>query len=340
VSQSGPPAHIVPTLKEIASRGWPRPNTMLTADPPVHTRYRRLVSQAFGPRRVEALRPTITRVCDDLAAAIAARAGDVVDMVPAYCAPIPATVVAIALGVPEERFADFKRWADASVAPIGRTLDDAGWIEYAEGVVELQHFFAGEFEARRAEPRDDLLTDLLDGTLEMAELLSIVQQLQVAGSETTASLIADAIVFLADQPGEWDRIAADPSRAAPVVEECLRLSSPYQGLYRTVTTDTELGGAAIPKGSTVWVLHPRQTRETMVGGLHLLWHALIPGSRRYLDRWGNRPSVALGTAGARAITQCPVRADVSVVGDRHRGSSIVIIECPRPALEGRGDRAT
>lgn len=266
VSQSGPPAHMVPTLTEIASRGWPRPNTMLTADPPVHTKYRRLVSQAFGPRRVEAMRSTITRVCDGLADAIAERADGVVDMIPAYCVPIPATVVAIALGVPEERFADFKRWADASVAPIGRTLDDAGWIEYAEGVVELQHYFAGEFEARRAEPRDDLLTDLLDGTLEMAELLSIVQQLQVAGSETTASLIADAVVFLADQPGEWDRIAADPSRAVPVVEECLRLSSPNQGLYRTVTTDTELGGVAIPKGATVWVLYASANRDARVFG--------------------------------------------------------------------------
>lgn len=266
VSQSGPPPHIVPQLKEIASRGWPRPNTMLTADPPLHTKYRRLVSQAFGPRRVEAMRDTITRVCDGLVDAIAARADDVVDMVPAYCVPIPATVVAIALGVPEERFSDFKRWADASVAPIGRTLDDAGWLEYAEGVLELQHYFAGEFEARRTEPRDDLLTDLLDGTLEMAELLSIVQQLQVAGSETTASLIADAVVFLADQPGEWDRIAADPSRTIPVVEECLRLSSPNQGLFRTVTTDTELDGVAIPKGSTIWVLYGSANRDAAVFG--------------------------------------------------------------------------
>ena len=266
VSQSAPPAHLVPKLKEISARGWARPNTMLTADPPLHTKYRRLVSQAFSPRRVEALRPTITRVCDDLVEGLVARADGVVDLVPAYCVPIPATVVAIALGVPEEQFADFKRWADLSVAPIGRQLDEAGWVEHAEGVVELQRYFAGEFQARIDNPRDDLLSTLLDGTLEMAELLSIVQQLQVAGSETTASLIADAVVLLADRPDEWSRIAADPDRAVAVVEECLRLASPNQGLFRITTTDTELDGVAIPKGSTIWVLYGAANRDTEVFG--------------------------------------------------------------------------
>lgn len=273
-SQAIPSPEVGAKVKEIMSKGWPRPATMLTADPPVHTRFRRLVSKAFTPSRVAALAPDILRICERL---VDEFPGTHVDLLPTFCVPIPTSTVAIALGVPEERFADFKRWADASIAPIGRELDEAGWIEFAEGVVELQQYFAAEFERRRSEPQDDLLTALLQarldpaddiegGPLDMAELLSVVQQLQVAGSETTASLIADAVVFLDERPDEWERMAADPSRAGRVVEECLRLSSPNQGLFRIVTTDTELGGVPIPAGSTLWVLYGSANRDEAMFG--------------------------------------------------------------------------
>ena len=279
-SQAIPSDEVLEKVREIMAKGWPRPATMLTADPPVHTRFRRLVSKAFTPRRVQDLAPDILRICEGLVDAMEAveRAdGTTVDMIPSFCVPIPTSTIAIALGVPEERFGDFKRWADASVAPIGRQLDMDGWIEFAEGVVELQQYFAAEFEHRKEHPQDDLLTALLQarldpaddiegGPLEMAELLSIVQQLQVAGSETTASLIADAVVLLDREPDEWARIAAEPERAGRVVEECLRLASPNQGLFRIVTTDTELGGVPIPKGSTLWVLYGAANRDEAMFG--------------------------------------------------------------------------
>ncbi len=268
-SQSTPPPEIVPIVQEIMQRGWPRPATMLTADPPVHTRYRRLVSKAFTAHRVAALGPDILRICERL---VDAFDGDVVDLIPAFCVPIPTSAVALALGVPEERYADFKRWADASISPIGRQLDEAGWRAFAEGVVELQQYFAAEFDARRLAPRDDLLTALLDarleptdevqgGPLDMPELLSVVQQLQVAGSETTASLIADAVVLLAQHPDEWERMAVDPDHAGVVVEEALRLASPNQGLFRVVTTDTELDGVPLAAGSYLWVLFASANRD-------------------------------------------------------------------------------
>lgn len=271
---SSPPDHLLAQLREIAAGGWKRPPTMLTADPPVHTRYRKLVAKAFTPGRVASLAPTIQRICNDLVAGFAVDGP--VDFLTDYCVPIPTRTIAAALGVPEGRFADFKRWADASVAAIGRQLNDDGWLTAGRGVVELQQYFAGEFVARNIKPCDDLLTDLLrarlypddgleDGVsgepLSMAELLSIVQQLQVAGSETTASLIADAVVLLADHPDEWDRVAGESARATAVVEECLRLASPNQGMFRVVNDDTELGGVAIPQGSTMWVLFGAANRD-------------------------------------------------------------------------------
>lgn len=287
---AAPPEHLRPQLLEIAAQGYRRPPTMLTADPPMHTRYRRLVAKAFSPRRVSQLEPAIGEICDDLVEQLAAvPAGTTVDLLPAFCVPIPTRTIAHALGVPQERYADFKRWADASVAAIGTQLDDEGWLASARGVVELQQYFAAELDVRRADPRDDLLTDLLrarlapedlvddgitdeagepgavDGSpLTVEEILSVVQQLQVAGSETTASLIADAVLVLSGQPDAWDRLGEDRRFTATVVEECLRLASPNLGLFRIVTTDTELGGVPIPKGSTIWVLFGAANRDDAV----------------------------------------------------------------------------
>ena len=166
-SQAIPPDDVMRRVREIMSKGWPRPATMLTADPPVHTRFRRLVSKAFTPKRVQDLAPDILRICEGLVDSFApddSRGGEI-DLIPSFCVPIPTSTVALALGVPEERFADFKRWADASVAPIGRQLDMDGWIGFAEGVVELQQYFAAEFEHRMDHPKDDLLTALLNARL-------------------------------------------------------------------------------------------------------------------------------------------------------------------------------
>ena len=111
-----PPLHLSAALKEITSQGWQRPPTMLTADPPTHTRYRRLVSKAFTPRRVAELAPTIERICTDLCDAMDAAGDDPVELLERFCVPIPTRTIAAALGVPQERFGDFKRWADASTA--------------------------------------------------------------------------------------------------------------------------------------------------------------------------------------------------------------------------------
>ena len=146
-----PSPHLVAELEAIASQGWKRPPTMLHADPPVHTRYRKLVSKAFTPRRVADLEPTIERICNDLCDAMDATDGPV-ELVSAFSVPIPTRTIAAALGVPEERYKDFKRWADAEVAAIGRVLDDDAWLHSAREVVELQRYFAAELRGSPGQP--------------------------------------------------------------------------------------------------------------------------------------------------------------------------------------------
>jgi cytochrome P450 len=259
-----PSPELLDRLRSVIADGWPNVPTMLTVDPPAHTRYRRLVSMAFTPKRVNLLAPAIETICEDLVEGFA-RAPRV-DFLTKFAVPLPVRAVAVILEVPETRQADFKRWADSSVAAIGRSISDDERVAAELDIVEQQQYFASELEARRVEPRDDFLTDLLTaeltpdddvegGPLDMAEMLSIIRQIQVAGSETTASLMADLMVLLADHPDEWERLKADPSYATAVVEEGLRWASPNQGLFRIVTADTEIAGTPIPAGSTLWVMY-------------------------------------------------------------------------------------
>jgi cytochrome P450 len=218
---------------------------------------------AFTPKRVALLEPEIERICTELVDGF--EGAPRVDFLAQFAVPLPVAAVAVILQVPDTRRADFKRWADSSVAAIGRPISDDERVAAERDIVEQQHYFASEIEARRTEPRDDFLTDLLNAELEpdgeveggpltVAEMLSIIRQIQVAGSETTTSLLADLMVLLAEHPDEWQRLKDDPERASLVVEEGLRWASPNQGLYRIATTDTEVAGTPIPAGSTVWVM--------------------------------------------------------------------------------------
>ncbi len=291
-------------LKEVVADGWPNVSTMLTEDPPVHTRYRKLVSRAFTPRRIKELDPQIQAICDDLVDDFGGESR--VDFMTKFAVPLPVRAVAAVLEVPDDRQAEFKKWADSSVAAIGKIISDDERVAAERDIIEQQHYFAGEIEQRRAEPRDDFLTDLLNAELppedsdeegvdghplDMAEMLSIIRQIQVAGSETTASLVADLMVQLAAHPEEWERLKADPERAATVVEEGLRWASPNQGLFRIVTADTVIADTPVAAGSTVWVMYGSADHDDRV-------------FERPEDFWPDRPNLNSHIAFGHGIHFC------------------------------------
>ncbi|WP_162941762.1 cytochrome P450 [Desertimonas flava] len=262
----------------VMAEGYPRVPTMLTADPPDHTRYRRLVTKAFTPKAIAALEPAIRSITCMLIDSWIGRGR--IEFVTDFAVPLPVRVIATALNVPDERLADFKKWSDDSIAGIGTALDIDGRIEAERGVNDFQRYFADQLEQRRREPQDDLLTNLLnarvaaddggagsaDGVtdergLDMPEMLSILQQLLVAGNETTTKMLTEMIRLLAEHPEEWRRVKADPSRVEAVVEETLRLSTPTQGMFRIVTRDVTLGGVDIPAGSRLVVAYCSANRD-------------------------------------------------------------------------------
>ncbi|MCU0259772.1 MAG: cytochrome P450 [Ilumatobacteraceae bacterium] len=276
------PAEDRAKMAEVMREGYPRVPTMLTADQPDHTRYRRLVAKAFSPRAIADLEPEIRRITTELLDAIVAKAAAAggtasVEFVEEFAVPLPVRVIAKALNVPDERLADFKRWSDDSIAGIGTQLDIDGRVAAERGVNEFQHYFAEQLERRRTEPQDDLLTNLLNARiddddpdvtdrrpLDMPEMLSIVQQLLVAGNETTTKMLTEMMRLLGEHPDQWDAVRADPDRVDRIVEETLRLSTPTQGMFRIVTRDTELGGVPLPEGSRIVIVFSSANRDESV----------------------------------------------------------------------------
>jgi cytochrome P450 len=256
----------------VMAEGYPRVPTMLTADIPEHTRYRRLVSKAFTPKVVAELEPEIRSVTTRLIDVMLDQRS--VEFVTAFAVPLPVAVIASALNVPDSRLDDFKRWSDDSIAGIGTALDVEGRIAAERGVNDFQHYFADQIEQRRTNPQDDLLTALLNAriddddpdltdkrSLDMPEMLGIVQQLLVAGNETTTKLLSELMMLLGQHPEQWRRLRSDPSRIPSVVEEGLRMLTPTQGMWRIATKEHELGGVQIPKGARLVAVFASANRD-------------------------------------------------------------------------------
>ncbi len=227
-------------------------------DQPAHTVYRKLVDHAFRAKRIREMEAYIDEVVEERIAGFrdAGRCDAVADL----AVPVPLYVIADQLGIPRSEYRRFKEWSDAWLAGLGMPTSDDALIAAAHKVVELQRYLIERVNERREAPRDDMLSDLTQATYEGArpltdrEILSMVEQLLVAGNETTTNGIAAGLLHLATDVALQDRLRANPDDVKAFVEETLRYESPVQGLFRYVMADTELDGCAIPAGS---VLHIR-----------------------------------------------------------------------------------
>lgn len=250
------PGGLPAAAKEILATGVRAVSTLASCDPPAHTRYRALVNRAFTASRVRGMAPYIERIIEQLIDGFV-RDGEV-ELVSRFAVPLPTYVIADQLGVPRSDLAQFKSWSDAVVGLHGLLADEETVIDYARRIAELQRYLLARAEERRHAPKDDMLTDLVAARIEGErplddyELISILQQLLVAGNETTTSALAAGMQMLVADRDLAARIAADPANNLKTfVEEVLRLESPVQGSLRRATSDTKLGGVDIPKGALI-----------------------------------------------------------------------------------------
>ena len=234
-----------PQVAAILAEGWPQINTLLTADPPVHTRFRKLVNLAFSMPRVNALESGIRQKINSLIDDFIDR-GEC-EFVEEFCVPLPVRVICEQLGFDLSWHSDVKRWSDAFADRLGHMISHEREMECAKEIVEFQNAVKIKIDERRAAPTDDLLSAVVNATmegerpLEDAEILSIAQQLMVAGNETTTHAIAGGIVHFCNNPDQVAKLRADPSLIPNAVEEVLRLDTPTAGMWRVVKRDCELG---------------------------------------------------------------------------------------------------
>jgi cytochrome P450 len=222
---------------------------MLAADPPDHTRLRRLVTAAFTARRIEALRPRIEQITDDLLDAMAGR--EQVDLIDALAFPLPIQVICELLGIPLADQDSFRKWSNILVG--GQTLRD----QLPAAMTALVTYVRELIAERRQRPGDDLLSGLIavhdkQDRLSENELSSMVFLLLIAGHETTVNLIGNGAFLLLSQREHWEQLRADPTLLPGAIEEFLRFESPVEtATFRITTQPIQIGDQTVPAGEIV-----------------------------------------------------------------------------------------
>jgi len=300
-----------------------RNRSMLDRDPPDHTRLRRLVSKAFTPRAIEALRPRITALVDEMLDT-AGRQGQV-DLVDALAFPLPFAVIGEMLGTPP---ADHERIRQLS-GTVVRSLEPVNDPDTARAIVEadaeLTQIAAEMIAWKRANPAGDLLTALInaeDGSdvLNDEELISQTLLLYIAGHETTVNLIAGGTLALLRHQDQLARLREDPGLTGNAVEEMLRYDSPVQATRRITLEPASFGEVTIPAGSFVMALLGSANRDESYFG--------PDAGQLRLDRENARQHVSFGAGPHHCLGASLARMEAAIALDR------LVTRFPGLALDG------
>ncbi len=234
-------------------------------DPPEHTRIRRLVASAFTARRVEAMRPRVAGIVDELIDGLLGQAQPA-DFVAGFSLPLPVQVICEMLGIPAEDMEQFHAWSDTIMGDWQQDSD-----EIMTALVDLYGYFGRLIEVKRARPADDLMTALIaardeTGRLSEEELTTLGCTLLIGGHETTANQINLSLLLLLDNPSELEKLRADLELIPGAAEELMRYVRLGGGLppARMTTEDVELGGVTIPAGEVVLPLFATANRDPSV----------------------------------------------------------------------------
>jgi cytochrome P450 len=235
-------------------------------DPPAHTRVRRLMEKAFTAHRVATLEPAITAIIVELVEQLAQRAADgqVVDGVQDFAVPLTIRIICEQLGVGCFSADKVQAWSTAVTAQISKMQDREHMLENAAQICDLQNFIIGEMKLREAEPREDMISDIVHarledgGTLTFGEAVSLIRALIIAGNDTTATAISNLLFILATRPevaGTLQQAVDDDRLLTRFVEELLRIEAPVRGLAKMATREVELGGVRLPQHAHLLVLY-------------------------------------------------------------------------------------
>ena len=252
-------------VEQIRDRGpFKGASTILTSDPPVHTRLRRLVSRDFTPRRIREIEPRIRGITAQLLDAVQ-RKGEL-EVMADLANPLPVMVIGEMLGVPPERYETFKRESDIIVSSDNTAPGTPLPAAFHEAVDSLRGYFADEIGRRRHKPGTDLLSALVAAhdeaeSLSAEELLAFVVLLLLAGNETTTNLIGNGMLALGRAQQQIELLHRSPELMPRAIEESLRYDGPVQATFRLAVEKTNLGGTDIEPETGCFIMLAAANRD-------------------------------------------------------------------------------
>lgn len=262
---------------------------VIVAADPDHTRMRRIVNRGFTPKRIADLRPSIEAIVAECLAGI--ETADEYEVIHQLAIPLPVRVIGELLSVDPDDVGKIKEWSDVVMAASSGTLRGTteGQAMLLEMFKEFANYFVPRIEARRAEPRDDLISDLVRAEEEekfsATEAVMFLLSVMVAGNESTTSTVGNAVVALKENPDQLKLLIDNPDLARAAVQESLRLRAPFQFYWRKATGDTEIAGQAIPAGARILVI---------VGSANTDPRAFKDPDRFDILRQGDQPNLTFG----------------------------------------------
>ncbi|MGH7864206.1 MAG: cytochrome P450, partial [Candidatus Binataceae bacterium] len=232
--------------------------TLVSSDPPVHSRLRRLVSRAFSPTRIRAMEPRIRQIACELLDRVSERGS--LEVMEEFAVPLPVRIIAEMLGVDPANYQQFREWSNTLIDSSNRSGPGAPMPpNIRRAFLELREYFSAEIERRRRAPGDDLISMLVAAhdeseALSADELMGFIILLLIAGNETTTNLIGNGVLALARHAGQLELLARTPVLLPSAIEEMLRYDSPVQSTIRVAKAQSEVGGTSVPAGALMFTL--------------------------------------------------------------------------------------
>lgn len=303
----------IPVVREQDQLDTPAnlPAVLIQLDPPIHGKYRHLVSKRMTPRKVAAFHDEIEAIAISILKDLEAHESSGCDFVATVAAPLPIAVIAFLLGVPREDWRKLYVWTNESTGasdPEFRKPGETAAQTMERANIELFTYFAGLRAERLARPQDDLISLLANATVDgeplpLIDILAFYQILVAAGNETTRNATSSGLLALIEHPEEMAKVQADPSLIKPAVEEILRWTSPIIHFARTATRDTEVAGHKIHAGEIVGMFYPSANRDETI------W----PDPERFrVDRKQN-PHIAFGVGEHYCLGAHVARLELQVI---------------------------
>lgn len=257
-----------PELSAALTGAVPQGHFILSEDPPRHTRLRAIANKAFAGPRVNAMRPLMREIAENLINAHLATGR--LELVGEFADPYISGVLSALMGVPAADFAQVRSWAEDMLALLNPVLPPEHKVDPASRWPEFDEYIMRMINARRTDPQDDLLSEAIHQTdpdgesMSDEDLVFLFRGNYVGGVHSGRIAISNAVRSMLTEPEHWAAAQTDPAVIPRMFEESLRRDAPIRGLPRTTLTDVEVGGVSIPAGSRILVLYDAANRDDRV----------------------------------------------------------------------------